>query len=95
MVSWLGHAAPARRLTLPMPLPPGTSGMLMRPAHRGIDADLPADRPGRIRSPLQPGDDPRPGAITLPAAEILNSDSAKFGGSNTLAGAVTAEPATG
>ena len=69
MVSRLGRAGPARRLTLPVPLPAGTSRMLMRPAHRGIDADLPADRPGRIRSPLQPADNPRPGAITLPAAE--------------------------
>jgi hypothetical protein len=69
MVGGLGRASPARRLTLALPLPPGTSRMLMRPAHRGIDADLPADRPGRVRSRLQPGDNPLPGAVMLPAAE--------------------------
>jgi hypothetical protein len=69
MTGGLGPAGPARRLTLPVPVPPGACRMLMRPAHGGIDADLPADRPGRIRSRLQPGDDPRPAAITLPAAE--------------------------
>src|SRR5262249_57359063 len=47
----------SRRFGLQVPVPAGTSGMLMRPAHGGINVGLPADLPSRIRR-LQPGDDP-------------------------------------
>ncbi len=43
--------------------------VLMRPGDRGVRAHIPGDQPGRVRDGLQPGQDPHPSSVTLPAPE--------------------------
>ena len=61
------------------PVPPGGStcrspfacpgGVLVGAGNGGVDADVPADQPGRISAGLEPGQDPGLGAVALPAAK--------------------------
>ena len=60
VVSRLGSTSPAGRLALPVSVPPGTGGVLVRPRHRGIYRHVPADQPARIGA--------RPAARSPPAA---------------------------
>lgn len=68
MITRLGEDA-ARRLFLQVTLLAGPSRMLMSTAHRGIDAQIPRDRPLRVGQGLELGEDPVPGAAPLPPAE--------------------------
>ena len=47
----------------------GPGGVLMGTGDGGVDADLPGDQPLGVGLGLQPGQDPLPGAIALPAAK--------------------------
>jgi hypothetical protein len=60
---------PTGRLLLPVPVSAGTGRVLVRPTDRGVDADGPADLPGRVGVRLQRRQDPHPGAVALPAAK--------------------------
>jgi len=62
-------AGAAGRFLLGPPVAAGACGVLMGPADRGVDVDLPRDQSRRIRPGLQPGQQFGPSAITLPAAE--------------------------
>jgi hypothetical protein len=69
VVSRLGSTSPAGRLALPVSVPPGTGGVLVRPRHRGIYRHVPADQPAHIGVRLQRGHHLPPGTVLLPAAE--------------------------
>src|SRR5207248_9626162 len=58
---------PARRFDLQIRPLPGTGGVLMGTGDGRVNAHVPRDQTHRIGLTLQPGQDPRPGAITLPA----------------------------
>jgi hypothetical protein len=66
IVRLAGH--PAGRFLLPVTVTAGTRRVLMRTADRGVHAHHPAALPSSIGVCLQHGQDRRPGAITLPAA---------------------------
>jgi hypothetical protein len=59
VISGLG-LNPTRRLLLSLSMTAGARGVLMGPADRGVDVDLPRDQPGRIRSGLQLGQQDEP-----------------------------------
>lgn len=60
---------PAGRLLLQVPVAADTCRMLVCPADGRVDTHRPVDAPGRVGVRLQPGQDCRPGPVTLPAAE--------------------------
>jgi hypothetical protein len=45
----------------------GTGGMLVRTGDGRVHGHVPGDQADRVSSALQPGQDPRPGAVALPA----------------------------
>jgi 1,6-anhydro-N-acetylmuramate kinase len=59
-------AAYQQRQERQAPSPPGGR---CRGQRGQIHAHLPANQPFSVRRSLQPGDDPRPGPVALPAAE--------------------------
>src|SRR5439155_4841853 len=59
---------PARRFELQFRPLPGTGGVLMGTGDGRVNAHVPRDQTQHISPALQPGQDPRPGAITLPAS---------------------------
>lgn len=59
----------AWRFLLGLPIAAGARGVLVGPADRGVDVDLPRDQPSRVRPGLPSGQQFRPGAVALPAAE--------------------------
>jgi hypothetical protein len=54
------RAGAARRFLLDLTVTAGACSVLMGPADRGVDVDLPRDQPGRIRSGLQLGQQDEP-----------------------------------
>lgn len=46
-----------------------SGGILVGPADGGIDVDMPGDQALGVCLGLEPGEDPRPGAVPLPAPE--------------------------
>lgn len=68
MITRLGEDAAPRFLLQVAPLS-GPGRMLMSPAHRGVDAQIPRDLAFRVGQGLEPGEDPVPGAVPLPSPE--------------------------
>lgn len=68
MVTRLGEHA-TWRFFLQITPSPGPGRMLMDTADRGVDAQIPRDRTLRVGQGLEAGEDPVPGAVSLPSAE--------------------------
>lgn len=60
---------PRPGVRLARPLFPGTSRMLMRPGHGGVDTDILRDQLVGVGIGLQVGQDPLPRSVALPPAE--------------------------
>ncbi|GAA2974596.1 hypothetical protein GCM10010446_68550 [Streptomyces enissocaesilis] len=68
MITGLGEDA-ARRFLPQVTLLAGPGRMLVGAADRGVDAQVPRDRTLRVGQSLEPGKDPLPSAVPLPATE--------------------------
>ena len=68
MITGLGEDA-ARWFLLQVALLAGPGRMLMGAADRGVDAQVPRDRTLRVGQGLELGENPVPGAVSLPSAE--------------------------